>query len=369
MSIIIGVGDIMPGGMLSGVSQKCVDDSVMSILQHGNIIVGTLECAFGNEPTYDEAKVSDRGNVIYAKDNDVRRLKELHVDIVSLANNHFFDLGPKGAEHTIELLNKEGVLHCGAGKNLKEAGEPAVIEVRGKKFAFLAFCDINYNNVYYCTYATENTPGVNPMEEEYVFHEIKENAKKYDYVVVLAHWGSEHTFYPNVSSYKMARKMQKAGADLVLGSHPHRIQPVINSKHGSIAYSMGNFLFPERLIAPPKVTYYSDTPLDYSELPITDQYPIVDRVTIKTLPFLARVGMIVESTIEDDVFHTKFILTYLNKDNRIELLVSEKCISLQKKLSRLSIPLKWNFYPQFVFCRKVLRHVLRRIKQLFKRKR
>ena len=126
---IISVGDIMPGGLLTGSPNPCANEEVLNALLRGDVRCGTLECALGNEPTYDEAKVAKKdndiyGNVIYAKDADIRRLKELHIDIVSLANNHFFDLGEKGAQHTIELLDKEGILHCGAGRNLKEAGMP-----------------------------------------------------------------------------------------------------------------------------------------------------------------------------------------------------------------------------------------------------
>ena len=292
---IIGVGDIMPGGLLSDSPNPCANKEVLNALLQGDVRCGTLECALGNEPTYDPAKVAERGNVIYAKDTDVKRLKELHIEIVSLANNHFFDLGKEGAQHTIELLDKEGILHCGAGKNLKEAGAPVVMEIQGKKVAFLGFCDTDYNHVYMCTYATNDSPGVNPMQEDYVVSEIKKNAALYDYVVVLAHWGTEHTFSPNVSTDKMARLMLKAGAVAVLGSHPHRVQPVINTKKGTIVYSMGNFLFPERLIAPPKVTYYPNEPVDYSTLPVTDEYPIVDCVTLKTLPFLARVGIVLQN--------------------------------------------------------------------------
>lgn len=110
---IIGVGDIMSGGLLNDSDQPCANKEVIDLLQQGDVRCGTLECALGNEPTYDEAKLAKRddgiySNVIYAKDADIRRLKELHIDIVSLANNHFFDLGEAGASHTIELLDKEG---------------------------------------------------------------------------------------------------------------------------------------------------------------------------------------------------------------------------------------------------------------------
>lgn len=363
---IIGVGDIMPGGLLNDSDQPCVNDEVLKLLQQGDVRCGTLECALGNEPTYDKAKLAKRddgiySNVIYAKDADIRRLKELHIDIVSLANNHFFDLGEDGALHTIELLDKEGVLHCGAGRNLKEAGLPVVIEIRGKKVAFLGFCDTEYYHVYMCTYATENSPGINPMREDYVVSEIKKNAALYDYVIVLAHWGKENTFYPDVSTTKMARLMLKAGADAVLGSHPHRVQPVINTRKGSIAYSMGNFLFPERLIAPPKVTYYPDYPIDYTSLPITDKYPIVDKVTLKTLPYLSRVGMVVFSHINQSVVKSEIVFTYLDNNNSVVLLDKERSKKLNKTLFKIGLPLKLNVFPFYLKCSNKLQWLIHRL--------
>ena len=366
---IVAVGDIMPGGLLNESSRPCANQDVIDLLASGDICCGTLECAFGNEPTYDKAKVADRGNVIYAKDDDIKRLKELHIDIVSLANNHFFDLGVEGAIHTIDLLEKNGILHCGAGSNLKEAGKPVVMEIGSKKVAFLAFCDTNYNNVYYCTYATENSPGVNPMIEDYVVVEITKYANLYDYVVVLAHWGTENTFFPNISSYKMANKMLKAGACLVLGSHPHRVQPMLNVRYGSIVFSMGNFLFPERLIAPPKVTYYPEGPIDYSTLPVTNKYPLVNTITLKTLPYLARVGMIVNTCINCSKIKSSYRYTYLDNENCLQLLDEQRSNDLNGKLRKLELPLKYNYYSFYKMYKKGFRSVknkLKKIKSKFK---
>ena len=354
----------MPGGLLNDSVSPCANSDVLNLLKRGDVCCGTLECALGNAPDYDEAKVADRGNVIYAKDDDIRRLKELSIDVVSLANNHFLDLGPIGAEHTIDLLDREGILHCGAGRNLGEAGEPVVKEIDGKKVAFLAFCDTNYRNVYYCTYATENSAGVNPMREDYVVSEIMKNSTMYDYVVVLAHWGSEHTFNPNDSTERMAKLMIKAGASLVLGSHPHRIQPVINTRRGSIAYSMGNFLFPERLIAPPKVTWYPQEKIDYATLPVTDEYPIVDRVTLKTLPFLARVGMIVESKLDGGKATSDYTLTYLNKSNTIELLNNNKALPLRKTLGKMGFFLEKDQYSFYKLLVRYRAAIVRRLKKV-----
>lgn len=363
---IIGVGDIMPGGLLHDSQRPCLKDSVEGVLLSGDIRVGTLECAFGNEPTYDQEKVSDRGNVIYAKDSDIRRLRELHIDLVTLANNHFFDLGPDGAKHTIELLDTAGVLHTGAGLNIEEANKPAVIEIDGKTIAFLGFCDTNYNNVFWCTYATASSPGVNPMEENHVSNTIKVCSKQYDYVVVMAHWGTEHSFYPNLAVEKMAKLMFDSGACLVLGSHPHRIQPVINKKNKSIAYSMGNFLFPERLIAPPKVTWYPEGEIDYCALPVTDGYPLVDTVTLKTLPYWGRIGMIVCSTIIESSVISDYYLTYLGRNNCLELVNAQQDRSIRKQLSWITSLLRLNLYRPFMLARHMGGALLMRIKRLLK---
>lgn len=341
---IVAVGDIMPGGLLSQSSDACVNEEVLNILKSGDICVGTLECALGNSPTYDPEKVADRGNVIYAQDDDIRRLQELGVNIVSLANNHFFDLGIEGAKHTMALLDRVAINHVGAGMNLAEASKPTVIEQNGETIAFLAFCDTVYSHVYWCTYAEENSPGVNPMKPEHVKQTIKDAASVYDYVVVLAHWGTEHTFRPNLDTDRMARLMLDAGACLVLGSHPHRIQPVVNFRRGSVAYSMGNFLFPERLIAPPKITWYPQGPIDYSSLPVTDGYPLVDTVTLKTLPYWARVGQIVISILKKNKAKSSWKYSFLGKSNQISLLDESRTSIAEKHIYWQSILIRLNLY-------------------------
>ena len=96
---IAAVGDIMPGGILSGINTDYVSQEVLEVLQDADIRVGTLETAIGNEPIFNDEKMKRKGDVIYAKDEDLKKLKQLDFDIVSLANNHYFDLGDEGAFH------------------------------------------------------------------------------------------------------------------------------------------------------------------------------------------------------------------------------------------------------------------------------
>lgn len=350
---IIAVGDIMPGGLLSDNPNSIANNNVLKKLISADLRIGTLECALGNEPTYDPIKVKDRGNVIYAKEKDISRLKELKIDIVSLANNHFFDLGINGAFRTIEVLKENKIEYLGAGENIEEAEKPIIKYINNKSIAFLAFCDTEYTNVYYCNYADKKNPGVNPMTPHHVKNSIRKCKEKYDYVIVLPHWGSEHTFYPNSAIVKMSRLMVDSGADIILGSHPHRVQPIVRYKNSIIAFSMGNFLFPERLIAPPKVTYYPTEYLDLNKLPITDGYPIVDQITLKTLPYLARVGMLIDCKLYDSV-NLETTYTYLNNQNTLEFLNKNQVSDIERKLKKIQYLLEMNIYKEYMFIKSFL---------------
>ena len=361
MLSIIGVGDIMPGGVLHGKGSSFISESILSLLQQADIRVGTLETAVGDEPNFYDEKMARRADVIYVKDEDLKRLVELDINIVSLANNHFFDLGPDGAIHAIELLDSLGIQHCGAGRNLEDASKPVIFEKDGISVAFLAFCDWRDETVGWCPFATETSPGVNPMYDDYVLDQIAKNKKKYDFVVVIPHWGKEHSFVTTRDVYLLAQKMKDAGADLILGGHTHRIQPVIRYRNSIIAYSLGNFFFPDRLITSPRSTYYPDCPVNIESLPVTDRYPFVDKVTLKLWPSLARVGAVVYVCFGEKgcSAHTEYVR--LKKDcslDRESLVMSVKMI-----LSWQGFWLKYMPYPYY---ESIVRACKKTVKRLVK---
>ena len=354
---IAAVGDIMPGGILAGVNDGYISQEVLEVLQGADIRVGTLETAIGNEPNFNEEKMKRKGDVIYAKDEDLNKLKQLDFDIVSLANNHYFDLGLDGARHTIQLLDELGIQHIGAGNNIKEASTPVIKVIHDKKVAFLAFCDKEYTG--WCPWATETEPGINPMYDDYVVSEIRKYKKQYDYVVVMSHWGKEHTWITTNRVYRLTKKMIKAGADLILGSHPHRVQPVVNYNKASVAYSMGNFMFPDRLLVKPRSTYYPEKPIDLSSLPVTDKYPYVECVTYKKWKPLGRVGMIVMSELGGKSPSSSYKLTRESEDGTISFYNDKKIDSILNKKGRL---LRYYPYPMVVFIKKKSMAVLRKVR-------
>lgn len=352
---LIAVGDIMPGGVLNGTSQEYVSQEVKNILANGDLRVGTLETAIGNEPTYYVEKMNRKADVIYAEDDDLKRLVELDINIVSLANNHFFDLGPQGAEHTIELLDKLGIKHCGGGRNIQEASMPAVVRIKGKTIAFLAFCDWRDETTGWCPFASDTLPGVNPMYDDYVVKEIKKYRPKFDYLVVIPHWGVEYNYMPSVNVFRTRNKMLAAGADLILGGHTHCVQPIINKNGKSTVFSMGNFLFPDRLICPPRSTYYPHPLLDITKLPITDGYPYVKEITFKIWKPMARIGMIVVTTLDEGGINSKASYTILTKDNVV--LLKDLSAGYRKKLNITNGMLLSGMYSQTIFLIKCIRFI------------
>ena len=316
---IVGLGDIMPGGVLNGSDKAYATQEVFDVLSFGDVRVGTLETAIGNSPTFYDEKMKRKADVIYAKDDDIFKLVEMGVDIVSLANNHFFDLGPDGAFHTIQLLDSLGIKHIGAGRNIEEASRPAVVEKEGRSYAFIAFCDWREESTGWCPFAAEESAGVNPMFEDYVLSEIRKNKKKFDYVVVMPHWGKEYDCKPVAYVHDLVMKMIEAGANAILGGHTHSAQPSMIIRGTAVVYSLGNFLFPDRLICPPRSTYYPETPLDLESLPRSYGYPYVTETTLKLWNDIGRHGQIVTIDISGGTVTEHHDYTYLDYDNKISI--------------------------------------------------
>ena len=360
---VLAVGDIMPGGVLSNKGDNFTSKELLDILQSGDVLIGTLETAIGDVPTFNEEKMSRKGDVIYAPECDLVKLQELGVNIVSLANNHFFDLGAGGARHTIELLNQMSIYHVGAGNNIEEASEPVLFDVKGERIAILAFCECDEDLIGWCPVATEHTAGVNPLKEEYVVSEIAKYKSSSDYVIVLPHWGKEGQTTPTDRQYRLARRMIDAGADLVLGSHTHCIQPVYYYKDKAVAFGMGNFLFPDRLICPPRSTFYPSEPLDLSTLPVTDRYPYVKEVTFKRWRAKARYGMVVVAQIIDKKVCVSNRVTKLLTDN--SLVLQDVSYPYQIHLDVAKLMLKSGWFKQLYSLQNFstdIKHIVKRVR-------
>lgn len=191
-----------------------------------------------------EGPVSDKGKDLrnlYSFRMDPKilpMLKSVGLDIVSFANNHVGDWGREAFEDTLKRLNENEIKYTGAGKNSSESEEPTIIEVKGNKIGFLGFTDVGPEWLS----ADAETSGVNPLDTERYEEIIKNAVKKVDILVVSVHWGNEYSTKTERQK-DFAHKAIDSGAKIVIGHHPHVIQPLEVYKGGLIAYSLGNFIF------------------------------------------------------------------------------------------------------------------------------
>ena len=198
-------------------------------------------------------------------------LRSLGFGLVSLANNHVFDYGESAFVETLEALDGSGIEHVGAGLSLERALSPVVMDAGSQRVAFLGFATIYpvvgaashdrpgvaavRNKIVYefesFRLPTDLRPGYAslpvireaPVEQDVI--RVQESIKKAkanaDYVVVSVHWGKEYEDVPSDGQRELGHKMVEAGADLVVGHHPHTAQAIEAYGDGFIFYSLGNF--------------------------------------------------------------------------------------------------------------------------------
>ncbi len=159
------------------------------------------------------------------------------VDIVNLANSHAMDYEEPGLVETINTLNNAGIAHLGAGRDLKEARRPDIIEVKGQRIAYLGYYDADLNA------ADQGKAGTNPRRNHRVAEDIRALKGQVDWIIVNYHWGVELADYPGDWQIDLARFTIDQGADLVVGHHPHVLQGAEVYKGRPIVYSLGNFIF------------------------------------------------------------------------------------------------------------------------------
>ena len=193
-------------------------------------VVGNLETPFSKQKKTNGAKSA----YIFAEPSNVTILKQLHINAVTLANNHMFDYGEEGYELTKKLLEEAGIEWFGTeGKELFE-------EVQGNKFSFAGFCCYTTNPLNCVPYGDY---GVNAYNIERAKSFISMN-KATGYLPILAvHAGLEHVNYPSIDHIRAARQLAKSGNYVYYGHHPHVIQGVEEYEGSLIAHSTGNFCF------------------------------------------------------------------------------------------------------------------------------
>ena len=237
--VITAVGDIMLAGQSTRtLAARGFDHAfagTISELRKGDILVGNLEAPI----TRGGAEFSGKKFRFRSSPEVAVTLSRAGFTVLTLANNHLMDFGAEGLADTLTNLDRARILHAGAGATQAEARREALVTVKGKRVAFLAY-SLTYPAEFY---AGAGHPGTAQGISGRVTEDIARARSAADHVVVSFHWGAELARKPKPYQQRAAHAAIDAGADLVLGHHPHVLQGIERYRGKTILYSLGNFVF------------------------------------------------------------------------------------------------------------------------------
>ena len=205
-----------------------------SLLHTADLAVANLECVLttGGKPL-------DKRYLIRAHPLWAESLQAAGFDLVNVANNHIYDYGQPGVDQTLETLEALEIAAVGAGRNHDEAHRPALFEVNSVRVAVVGYAAARW-------YGSIDLPATDRVAwavPERVAADVAAARGQADVVVVLLHAGTEYASEPSADQSAVAHAAVDAGADLVVGHHPHVTQTVERYKQGLIVYSLGDAVF------------------------------------------------------------------------------------------------------------------------------
>ena len=218
---------------------RCITPEVIARMESADIMMINNEFAYSNRGT----PLSGKTFTFRAKPETAANLSLLSADIVSVANNHVYDYGETALLDTLDTLETYKIPYVGAGRNLDEAREIVYFQAGDMKIAYVSATQVERSYVY-TREATDTRAGVLRTYDPAVFLDVIRRAKENsDLVVVYVHWGTEGVSRFEADQQRLGHQYIDAGADLVIGDHPHCLQGVEYYKGVPIFYSLGNFWF------------------------------------------------------------------------------------------------------------------------------
>ncbi len=236
---IVLAGDVMldcgPGHALSCGEDPFAD--LATILQSADIAVCNLECVVCG---HGHGTHVLKPYTFKARPECIPVLKK-YFSAVCVANNHSGDYGPDGFLEELTLLEKAHLPYFGGGRDAKEASRPLILERNGRRVALLGYDGFPPRSFE----AGDHRPGNAWLTPAAVLADIKQAkaVQHADLVIPMLHWGHEMKSWPDDGQKALARSILDAGADAVIGAHPHVTQTVDLYKGRPIVYSLGNFVF------------------------------------------------------------------------------------------------------------------------------
>lgn len=267
-TILLFGGDVLIKASTESIYHKngatgLVSEEILEEMQNADIMMVNHEFQFSTrgEP------MEDKQFTFRTDPKNVQILLDLGIDIVSLANNHSLDYGRDALSDTFATLDEAGILYAGAGDSKERAEELQVIEANGKKFGFLAATRV----IPVAGWDVRNKqPGLfTTYDDTRLVERIRESKEECDFLTVYVHWGIEREEYPQEYQNVIAKHCVEAGADVIIGTHPHVLQSIEFIDGKPVFYSLGNYIFsssiPKTMLV--KVVIKADDTVEYSLIP------------------------------------------------------------------------------------------------------
>lgn len=207
-------------------------------LRAADVAMLNLECSVSRRGTPEVKSYRFRGDP-----DAVRGAKDAGVDVFSSANNHAIDYGFDAFGDTLDAVRRYGIKSVGAGRDLAEAQRPAVFEVHGRRIAVVGISAIIPAPKWK---AGPGHPGVAYDDDAQITAQVRAAKRLADIVIPYFHWGIEYTYSPSAAQRRAARAAIRAGATMVIGTHPHVLQPIEVVDGHLVAWSLSNLVFQSR---------------------------------------------------------------------------------------------------------------------------
>ncbi len=241
---LVAVGDIMLSRTVARKMKLHGNDYPFIKIQDeflkGDITIANLE-----NPITQGREIQNGEMVFHADPGAEHALRDAGISFVSLANNHSMNFGEKGIVDTMRYLSDVGIAYAGAGGNDAVANAPSFVQKNGLTFAFLSYVDPSFTP--YSYEATANRAGVAFMRIPAMQESVREAKQHADFVIILMHAGLEYADGTTNIQREFAHAAIDAGAEMVIGAHPHVVEPLEKYQGKYIFYSLGNFIFDQVL--------------------------------------------------------------------------------------------------------------------------
>ena len=237
MKIVIA-GDYCPkdrvAELIDYIRYENIFSDVTEIIAQADFRILNFECPIVNGEC---RPIEKNGPCLKTTKNSLKPIVDAGFNVVTLANNHFYDFGDKGITDTIDELDKLNIAHVGGGKNLNISSEILFLQKGGKKLAIINCCEHEFS------IATENTAGCNPLNPINQWYAIQKARNTADYVIVIVHGGHEMCQLPSLRMKETYHFFIDSGADAVINHHQHCYSGFEKYKGKPIFYGLGNFCF------------------------------------------------------------------------------------------------------------------------------